>query len=332
MRRPARRTLHSITLGAFLALAAVLPAHAQGTPTLAHARREFDAGNFDAAKPEFTQLARANPKDPTPLLYLGKIALAQNDIDEGVKQFERCVDVDDANADCHAWLGNAVGSAAQTANKLRLPFLAKRTKKEFDRAVELDPANLEGRWGQLQYFMQAPGFLGGSMDKARATAAEIERRFPLRGAYAHGMLADHAHDVPAAETAYQRAITVAPDSMLGYTGLVNLYLREKRWSDAFGVIDRVSARLPQNKDVLLATAAVALVSGEQLARGEEAAKKWIADPPKDAGVAVQSAAHFRLGRIYQATARRELARQEYAKAVQINPRNDAAKKALNDLK
>jgi tetratricopeptide (TPR) repeat protein len=316
-----------------LLITIVAPAlHAQSTPSLAHAKQQFDARNYDVAKQEYTAIARAAPNDVTPALYLGKIAMAQNDGDESIKQFEQCVRIDENNSECHAWLGNALGNAAMRASKFKLPFIAKRTKKEFDRAVELDPANIDGRWGQLQYYMQAPGFLGGSMDKARETAAEIEKHDKFHGALASAQLAEKDKKPADAEAAYHRAITVAPDSVVGYNGLVNLYVREKRWSDAFATLDRVAARIPSEGNIPLAIARVAYLSGEQLARGEEAAQHWIANPPKNASVNSQAAAHFRLGAIYEKTGRKELARAEYEKAVGLNPKHEDAKKALDALK
>jgi pentatricopeptide repeat protein len=253
-------------------------------------------------------------------------------VDEGVRQLERCTRLDDTRADCHAWVGNALGSTAQRASKLKLPFLAKRIKKEFDRAVELDPTNLEGRSGLLQYYLQAPGFLGGNVGKAREQAAEIARFNPMRGALAIAIIADKEKNAKEAEAAYQRAIAIAPDSALGYNGLLNLYVREKRWDDAFAILDRVAQRVPSEANFLLAVARVAYLSGEQLQRGEDAAKKWIANPPKDASVNSRAVAHFRLGNIYEKTARRELARTEYELAVSLNPRLEDAKKALDGLK
>jgi pentatricopeptide repeat protein len=305
---------------------------AQATPSLAHARQLFEARNWAAAKPEFAALARATPNDVTPVLYLGKIAMAQNDADESIRQFEQCVKIDDDRAECHAWLGNALGSTAMRASKFKLPFIAKRIKKEFDRAVALDPANIEGRWGEMQYYMQAPGFLGGSMDKAREQAAEIDGRDKLRGALAYAALAEKEQNAAEAEAAYRRAVADAPDSVVGYNGLVNLYVREKRWSDAFAVLDRVSARIPGEQNVLLAVARVASISGEQLARGEEAAKQWIANPSKNASVNTQAVAHLRLGSIYEKTNRKDLARAEYEKALSLNPKSEDAKKALDGVR
>ncbi|MEP7001017.1 MAG: tetratricopeptide repeat protein [bacterium] len=305
---------------------------AQGSATLTHAKQQFDARNWDVAKQDYMALAKATPTDATPVLYLGRIALAQGDNEEGIRQFERCAAIDDRFADCHLWLGNALGSAAQRANKFKLPFLAKRTKHEFDRAVELDPNSIDARSGVLQYYMLAPGFLGGSMEKAREQAAEIDKRNKLRGALAYGMLADHEKNTHDAEAAYQRAVAAAPDSAVGYNGLVNLYAREKRWSDAFATLDRVATRIPTEPNVPLAIARVAYLSGEQLPRGEEAAKRWIASPPHDASTNSRAVGHLRLGNIYEKTGRKELARAEYEMALSLNPKLEDAKKGLDAVK
>ena len=318
--------------GAFLLAAATSTLGAQGTPSLAHAKQQFDARNWDAAKQEYTLLARSLPADVTPVLQLGRIALAQGETEEGIKQFERCVAIDEKVADCHLWLGNALGNAAQRANKFKLPFLAKRTKKEFDRAVELDPNSVDARSGVLQYYMLAPGFLGGSMEKAREQAAEIDKRSKVRGALAYGLLADHDKNLREAEAAYQRAVAAAPDSTVGYNALVNLYVREKRWSEAFATLDRIAARVPGEMNLPLSVARVAYLSGEQLPRGEEAVKRWIANPPREATITSRAVAHLRLGNIYEKTGRRELARSEYERALSVNPKLEDAKKALDNVK
>ena len=313
-------------------LVAMILAQMLGAQTLAHAKQQFDARNYDAAKSEYAALAKSMPNDITPVLQLGKIALAQNETEEGIRQFERCVAIDEKSSECHEWLGNALGNAAQHASKFKLPFLARRTKKEFDRAVELDPNNVDARFGVLQYFMYAPGFLGGSAEKAREQATEIDKRSKLRGALAFGTLAEHDKNVKDAEAAYQRATAIAPDSVAGYNSLVNMYAREKRWTDAFAALDRLKAHMPSEGNVDLTIARVAYVSGEQLAKGEAAAKHWIASPPKEATVNTHATAHLRLGQIYEKTARKELARAEFEKALSLNPKNEDAKKGLDSVK
>lgn len=305
---------------------------AQGPPSPAHARQQFDAHNWDTAKQEYASLAHAMPSDVIPVLYLGRIALAQNQGEEAIHQFERCVAINERDAACHAWLGNALGNAAQHTSKFKLPFLAKRTKKEFDRAVELDPGSVEGREGELLYYLYAPGFLGGSAEKAREQAAEIEKRDRFRGALALGTIADHEKDAKASEAAYQRAVAIAPDSVAGYNGLSNLYIREKRWNDVFAVLDRIAARIPTEHNIPIAIARVASLSGEQLQRGEEGVKRWIANPPAQASTNTKAVAHLRLGQIYEKTSRKELARAEYEQALALNPKQEEARRSFDALK
>ena len=322
------------TFLASVALATVLAptARSQGAPSLAHAKQHFDARNWDAAKQEYTVLARSIPGDAAPAYYLGRIAIQQGDTDDGIRQFERCVAIDDKNAECHAWLGNALGMSAPRTNKFKLPFLVKRTKKEFDRAIDLDPTNLDGRMGEMQYYLYAPGMFGGSIEKAREQAAEIDRHDKLRGAIASGVIADHEKDANAGEAAYQRAIAVAPDSVAGYNGLANLYVRVARWTEAFATLDRIAARIPTEHNVPIRIARVAVLSGEQLPRGEEVVKRWIATPPSQANSDNKAVAHLRLGQIYEKTSRRDLARTEFEQAVRLNPRLDEAQKALDAVR
>jgi hypothetical protein len=50
--------------------------------------------------------------------------------------------------------------------------MAKKTRKEFEKAVELDEKNYNALEDLMQYYLEAPGFLGGSKKKAN----EIEKR------------------------------------------------------------------------------------------------------------------------------------------------------------
>jgi hypothetical protein len=76
------------------------------------------------------------------------------------------------------------------ANILRQPFLAWKVKEHFERAVTLDPGNLAARADLMEYYLKAPGFLGGSEEKARAQAAEIAARDAQQGLQAWRMIED----------------------------------------------------------------------------------------------------------------------------------------------
>src|ERR1700736_2778507 len=74
---------------------------------------------------------------------------------------QRAVAQDPNNAAAHFLLGVAYGNLAQKANVFRRTSLARHTRDELEHAVELDPNHLEARWGLVQYYALAPGYLGG---------------------------------------------------------------------------------------------------------------------------------------------------------------------------
>lgn len=209
---------------------------------MAHARQLFDARSYDSARVELLALAQAAPLDAAPHLYLGRIAQAQGDGDEALRRLERCVALDERAAPCHFFIGAVLGTSAARTSKFRLPLLARRTKREFDRAVELDPDYLDARMGLIQYYLRAPGFLGGSVEQARTQAAEISRRSALRGALAWGAVAEHQEDLGAAEAFFIQAIAAQPDSGVGYRVLAALYTRGGRGAEASATLARLDER------------------------------------------------------------------------------------------
>ena len=88
---------------------------------------------------------------------------------------------------------------------------------------------------------------------------------------------------------------------------------------------------PDEMPVHLTWAGTAAQSGKNLERGEREAKYYL-ENAKDAPIANMSNTHWRLGQIYEKTARKELAKTEYGEALKLNPQNQNAKKSLEGLK
>ena len=117
-------------------------------------------------------------------------------------------------------------------NKLKLPFLARRIKSEFDKAAQLDPTSIDARHGLIEFYSQAPGVMGGSMDKAKEQAREIIKLNAWRGHYEMARLLERDKDIAGAEKDYIAAVAAAPDSTPPYLYLGSFYRRQKRWDDA----------------------------------------------------------------------------------------------------
>jgi tetratricopeptide (TPR) repeat protein len=297
-----------------------------------HPKQLFDDGKYAEAKTEFLALQKANDQNATAAYYLGRIATNDNDSDEATRQFERAVRLEDGNALYHFWLGNAVADAAPSASKIKQPFMARRLKKEWERAVELDPNQVDARFRLVQFFSVAPGFMGGSMDKAREQADEIEKRNPMRGALARGTIAEQEKNGAAAAAAYEQAIAAGPDSAAGYFTLGIAYARSGKPAEAFATLDRYVKRRPDDGWALYQTGRFAGITGQQLDRGEGALNKFLTMPPADAHVPTIAVSHYWLGQIAEKRGDKGTAREQYRTALKINPKNLAAQRALESLK
>lgn len=151
--------------------------------------RLFENGQFAAARRVFASAVRDNPHDAVAAFYLGRTFFAEENYDHAVRWLEQAVERDGGNAEYHLWLGRAYGHQAMRASVWRQFFLARKVKAHFEKAVELDPDNTAARLDLVEYYLKAPGFLGGSAEKARAQAEEIKRRDAERGREAEEMLA-----------------------------------------------------------------------------------------------------------------------------------------------
>jgi tetratricopeptide (TPR) repeat protein len=316
---------------AVLLLAIPLALAAQAPRPPATPEQLIEARKFDEARVAIQSLLAKDKNDPNALFYMGRLEYAQGNSGKAVDWLEKAVQRDDNNALYHAWLGNALGDEAQRANKLRQPFLARRVKSEYERAVALDPKSIDAREGLVGFYSIAPGIMGGSMEKAREQANEIVKLNPIRGGFQVARVAERSKDLPGAEAAYKSVITIAPDSAIGYYGLAGFYRNQSRWDEAFSIYDQLIKLKPDEMPVHLTWAGTAAQSGMNLERGEREAKFYL-EHAKDAPVANVSNAHWRLGQIYEKTSRRDLAKAEYNEALKMNPQNRNAKKSLEDLK
>jgi tetratricopeptide (TPR) repeat protein len=263
----------------------------------------------------------------------GRAAFDAANYGAAIKAFERTVQLDDRNADYHLWLARSIGMSASEASILRQPSLAKRAKSEFERTVELDPASIAGREGLLQFYLRAPGFFGGSIAKATAEADEIARVSALRGHLARATIANHQKEGAVVEREYRAAVADSPDSAAAYSALINTLNQNGKTDEAFVIAERTLARRPTDVGAQFAFVRLVAASGKHLDRGASLARQLIASPPwtADPALPTPAAVQFRLGEILQKQGDKDAARKAFETALQLNPKYDAARRALKSL-
>jgi len=97
---------------------------------------------------------------------------SENRIEEAVKQAEQCVAAHATYARCHLAVGKALGSKAMNGGIMSAMGYAGTIRDSFKKAVELDPRDQDARFSLLQFYMMAPGIMGGGTGKAEALAAQ----------------------------------------------------------------------------------------------------------------------------------------------------------------
>jgi tetratricopeptide (TPR) repeat protein len=112
---------------------------------------------------------------------LSKVFYIKKDIDKAEDHAEEAVEFDENSAEYHYWLGVCYGMDAQNASVFRQPFLAKDIKDEFRKAVELNPSHIEAPSGLAQFYLLAPGIMGGDEDKAVEEAGIVLKLDEIRG-------------------------------------------------------------------------------------------------------------------------------------------------------
>jgi tetratricopeptide (TPR) repeat protein len=324
-----RIVARSLAVSSSLVLAIAAHARAQCSPAV---QRLITDQKYDDAKAEVRALLARNPRDDVAFHCMGRILVAQDNSKEAIGWFEKAIDVNDKSSAHHLWLANCLGDQADHTSKIKLPFLARRIKGEFDRAAQLDPASIDARHGLIEFYSQAPGVMGGSMDRAKEQAREIQKLSEWRGHYEMARLLEREKNAAESEKEYVASLAAAPDSTAPYLYLGSFYRRQKRWDDAIKTYESALQRRPDANALRLNIAYTFNQAGHNLERGERETRDWLATAPVDAPKVNRATAHYLLGQFAEKAGKKDVARSEYQQALAILPTYADAKRAIDQLK
>jgi tetratricopeptide (TPR) repeat protein len=108
-------------------------------------------------------------------------AMAARDYDQAIAAADSAAAIAPDRSATQLVVGQAYLSHARDNPSLSAIGKVKKGRAALERAIALDPGNLDARATLMQFLLQAPGLVGGSRDGARAQAREIERRNRERG-------------------------------------------------------------------------------------------------------------------------------------------------------
>src|SRR5713101_9848080 len=161
---------------------------------LRSAMESFDAGDYTTAKKMLQAVLEKNTDAAEIHFWLGRCSYELFDFNAASTAFERAIQLQPKNSLYHLWLGRADSERADREHSLSL---ARKVKKEFQAAVQLDPANIAARRDLLEYEVDAPWIAGGDKDDARKQIEAIAALDATEGRLARAMYIFHAEKKPA---------------------------------------------------------------------------------------------------------------------------------------
>lgn len=218
-----------------------------------------------------TALAEANPKAEDLYLrteYRQSLSLLSRDSNDGevnnlagrnyfmmadfkraIDYFQRAADAEPANSSYALWLGRAWGRRAETANPIFAPAYATKARQWMERAVQLNDKNGEALSDLFDYYLEAPGFLGGGYDKAQALARKISAADPAEGFFARARLAEKKNEYGAAEEQLRQAIELAPRQVGRVLDLAKFLANQGKQQESDALFAKAEKMAPETPKV-----------------------------------------------------------------------------------
>jgi tetratricopeptide (TPR) repeat protein len=261
------------------------------------------------------------------LIDQGRAALNRNDDDAAAALFEKAVAQNPKSAEAHYLLGSAYGSQAQKASIFGQASLASKTKDEFEKAVALDPDLLDARVGLVQFYTMAPGFMGGSYDKAFAQAQEIRKRDPLMGHRTTAFIYSHQKKTDEAKKEYLDEVREFPKSARAHLDLgLFVHFADKNYKAAADEYETALKVDPSYMPSYFRAGQITVFTGNY-ARGEELLRKYLAYTPKENEPSI-ARAHYWLGQIFEKQGKKAEAKASFATSLKLNPNQKDVAEAL----
>jgi tetratricopeptide (TPR) repeat protein len=267
---------------------------AAADPQFAEARKLYNSTDFEQS---LKVLQKIEPKDGAVYELMGRDYYMQADYKRAADALEKAVALEPANAEFALWLGRAWGRRAETSTIFTAPAYASKARQYLERSVQLNPNNLDAQSDLFEYYLDAPGFLGGGMDKAEATAAQMTRISPAEGQWAEAKLAEKRKESRTAEAHLRRAVELAPQQVGKIIELARFLTKQGRYAEAEQSFARAEQVAPNSPRVVFARASIYVETHHNLQIAQELLKRYMSmnlqpeDPPKSEAARLLRQAH-----------------------------------------
>jgi tetratricopeptide (TPR) repeat protein len=338
-----------------LILCAVAVSRAEQSP----AERLIAAGHWKQARSIVETRLREAPGDALSNFLLSQIRGAFGDRSTALALAEKAVALDGHTAKYHRQVAEVLGVTAQHAGAFQQLLLARRFRGEIDAALFCDRRDLQALRDLLEFYLLAPGLIGGDPRKAvevagrmgeidvvegllgRARIAEFHKqaaarevllrqaadirpaKYKVQIALAQFYL-DAAHSsLSAAETYASAAMDLDAGRVDAYAVLAAIYADRGEWSQLDSTLGGARREVPDDPAPHYRAAERLVAGGRDPIRAERYLRLYLSQEP-EGNQPSASEARWKLGLALRAQGRAADALAEFKESVRLDPESKAA--------
>ena len=285
------------------------------------------SGKADEAVAALQKAVNDNPNDAASFNQLCRAYYSYGNWDKAISACEKSVAIDANNSMYHLWLGRSYGEKADNSSVFSAPGLAKKARVEFETSVKLNPENVDARGDLSEFYVEAPGMMGGGTDKAEAQAQALEKLFPSRAHWIRARIAEKKKDYTTAEKEYREAIQSHENSAT-WLDLASYYRHRDKLTEMEDAINHAVDGKVDPPEALFEAAETLIRTGRNFSKATELLHKYL-----NSGHLVEEApafkAHYQLGVVLEKQGDKKAAAQEYSAALAMARGFSRAKEALD---
>jgi tetratricopeptide (TPR) repeat protein len=307
----------------------VNPSPADAAAMLQTAQRQFNAGNYSGAISTLQSAISMNANNAEASYWLGRSYYEIRDYDNAITAAEKSVALDPKNSAYHDWLGRIYGGKA---DRDRSFSYARKVKKEFEDAVQLNPSNIVARRDLEEYMVQAPWVVGGNKDEAAKQIDAIAAIDPVEGHLARALYDIEGSKKPdLAEKEYREVLAAKPAKIDPYFEVIAFFQKQNKPADMLAAIQAAAEVSPNDPRLAYARGVASVLANNNLPDAEKNLKSYLASTPDRSDWPSHAAAREWLGRLYESQGKRSEAAEQYRAALQLDSGNKEAKSRLENL-
>ena len=295
------------------------------------AKTLFASGDYSKAIDVLNRAAVTAPDDPAVQYLLARSYFESEQFDKAIAAAEKSVKLEPQNSAYHELLGRVYGEKADRSGWFSALSLARKTRKEFETAVQLDGQNFSAMQAMIEFDCSAPGIAGGGEDKARSEIQRLSGLDAAEGRYAAGNCRRQKKDYATADAEFQKALALHPKSVDLIYDIGDYYMKRDQ-SDGLLIVVKEGERAdPADPRGDFFRAAILVLQKQEPAESAKLLREYIARAPKRNNYPSKAMAHYWLGRIQENQNDAASAKKEYHEALNLEPKNRYANEALKRL-